>query len=633
MLPMVLVLIFVGLFVWWAQLNDERQRSAFQSILMIDAQSVQTQLAARQDFERAKLHEAADRLGKAGFAGDDQLQSMPEVVAGLDRLWNRLVWIDEDMRVVARTSRVAKALKPATDGLRIEAAGQADHFVASVVRADGQPAGRLLARYDITELLQGTDLAWLNRRYQVDFVTDLGEVIATTANTNAARHPEATPFEIPITAFKDTTLRLTPFESPVSWHHSATTLALLGGLLLLGVGASHRLRREMIRVANAVLVAKTEAVWRQSMEDSALVGLRARDLEGRILYVNRTLCEMVGYTRDELVGLLPPLPFWPPEAIDDLMARNMDTLAGASPTEGFETRWKHSDGHFVDVVVFESPLVNVKGRHIGWMGSIVDVSERKRLQENERRHLEAMAQHARLNDLGLIASELAHELNQPLTSITSYAAGLNIALSKRLPNEQELLDALNAVQRNAKKAGDIVNWIRGQTSRTIAPRLPCDLNAVVSDALEPRLHQIRRLNIQVHQNLAPQLPQMVVDRIGLEQLISNLVRNAIDALAEKTGDRCIHIETHQLQNDAGESVKAYVLVRDNGPGLQGRTIDTLCSTFYSTKKNGMGLGLGICRAIAEAHGGTLGAQDALSGGAEFVLTIPVSNNISQEETV
>jgi two-component system sensor histidine kinase DctS len=152
------------------------------------------------------------------------------------------------------------------------------------------------------------------------------------------------------------------------------------------------------------------------MEDSALVGLRARDTEGRILYVNKTLCDMVGYRAEELVGVLPPLPFWPPEAVGALMASNLNTLAGAAPATGYETRWRHRDGHAVDVVIFESRLVDGEGRHIGWMGSIVDIGERKRLEDLERRHTEVLAQHARLNDLGLIASELAHELNQPLGS-------------------------------------------------------------------------------------------------------------------------------------------------------------------------------------------------------------------------
>jgi two-component system sensor histidine kinase DctS len=617
-----LALVFVALIAYWAESNDADERASFQHTLLADAQSVQAQLTGRQEMERSKLKEIASRLSDRRSAGDATLKALPEVVAGLDRLWNRIVWIDADSQVIARAAREASAQNNVREGLRIQSTGQAEHLMADVHGMDGKPDGKLLARYEITDLLQSTDLVWLNRRYQVDFLSDLGEVIATTATD---RHPEGARFETPLAAFKDTTLRLTPHESPASWRTNNRTLTLLGGLLLLGGAASQLLRREMLRVARATTRAQTEAAWRQSMEDSALVGLRARDPAGRILYVNKTLCDMVGYSREELVGLIPPLPFWPPEAKDVMMARNLDTLAGDSSTDGYETRWTHRDGHSLDVMIFESPLVNAEGVRFGWMGSIVDISERKLLEDKERRHVEAMAQHARLNDLGLIASELAHELNQPLTTIASYSAGLQIALKKRLPDDTDLVTAVEAVDRNAKKAGDIVNWIRRQTSPSKPVRAACDLNLVTTESLEQRKRQILRAHIQVHLQLAPDLPLVTMDRIGVEQVIANLVRNAADALALQDGERTIWVQTRFNSSNSQSEASVEVLVRDNGPGLQGRSIETLCSTFYSTKERGMGLGLGICRGIAETHGGRLGAHDADNGGAEFSFSLPVSS--------
>jgi two-component system sensor histidine kinase DctS len=622
LLPMVLALAFVGLIAYWAEVNDANDRAAFQNTLVADSQSVEAQLIGRQDTEKAKLSEVARRISRYRGAGDAALQSLPEVVAGQDRLWNRLVWIDEDKRILARSIRPASAAIRSADGLQVASAvGQADHFVVAVRLPDGRPDGQLLARYEITDLLKSTDLAWLNRRYQVDFLSELGEVIATTANP--ARVPHGARYERPLAAFKDTTLRLTPYEPLAAWRKNSKTVALLAALLLLGAAASQLLRREMARVARAVRGAQTEAAWRQSMEDSALVGLRARDPSGRILYVNKTLCDIVGYSREALVGLMPPLPFWPPDATDAMMARNQNTLAGQSSADGFESRWRHQDGRMVDVMVFESPLLDSTGAPIGWMGSIIDISARKALEEKERRHVEAMAQHARLNDLGLIASELAHELNQPLTTITSYSAGLNIALKKQLPQATDLLAAVDAMHRSAKKAGDIVNWIRRQSSRSEPVRRECDLNALLTESVAQRQRQIARNHIQVHWQLDPALPRVWLDRIGVEQLISNLLRNAGDALAETDGVRNLWLQTCLVAGtDAGPG-RVRLAVRDNGPGLQGRTIDMLCSTFYSTKANGMGLGLGICRAIAESHGGELSAHDAPCGGAEFCFSLPL----------
>jgi two-component system sensor histidine kinase DctS len=623
-----MALIFVGLIVYWAKINDALEQAAFQNTITADAQSVEIQLLSRQDSERTKLREVASKLAMNPHVTEGVLPNFPEVASGLDRLWNRLVWIDGDNQVIGRVSRKHSLHNTMIDNLKIQSNGQAEHFVVTVPSANGSAAGQLLARYEITDLLQSTDLAWLNRRYQVDFLSELGEVIATTAMSG--KLTLGVKYEKPLTSFKDTTLRLTPFEALASWHSNSRTLALLGGMLLLGGAASQLLRREMSHVSKAIATSQTEAAWRQSMEDSALVGLRARDPSGRILYVNKTLCSMVGYSREELIGLIPPLPFWPPDAIDGMMARNMNTLAGEAPTGGYETRWKHRDGRFLDVMIFESPLVNSDGIPIGWMGSIVDISERKSLEEKERLHVETMAQHARLNDMGLIASELAHELNQPLTAIASYSAGLDIAIQKQLPGSTDLIDAVEAIHRNAKKAGDIVNWIRQQSSRSASMRVEYDLNTLVADSLEQRKRQIERKRVHVHLALASGLPVVRIDRIGIEQVVANLVRNAADAMEGHNDVRTIRVSTKQIMELSTSESMLEVSVRDSGVGLRGKTIDMLCSTFYSTKTNGMGLGLGICRAIVESHGGKLRAEEVPDGGAEFSFTIPVSMHSNEK---
>jgi two-component system sensor histidine kinase DctS len=255
------------------------------------------------------------------------------------------------------------------------------------------------------------------------------------------------------------------------------------------------------------------------------------------------------------------------------------------------------------------------------MGSIIDISERKRLEEKDRHHTETMAQHARLNDMGLLASELAHELNQPLTTIVSYSAGLNMALKKVPSLDPEVSAAVDEVNRHARKAGDIVNWIRRQTSRSEPVRKPCDLNAIVSDVLALSMRQIQRVNARLILDLDSRTPEVMADRIGIEQVITNLVRNAADALVTCAGDRVIRVAS-VVQRDGGNNhPTVQVSVSDNGPGLQGRTIDMLCTTFYSTKSEGMGLGLGICRSIVESHGGTLVAEEAPGGGAQFRFTL------------
>ena len=579
LLPGALALVFVAMMAGWAQYNDAQAHKIYQQTLVADTMSVEAQLTGRQDMEKVRLNDVANRLPVGSKDPGAALARMPEVVAGLDRLWNRLVWLDEKNQVVARAERNAPIAANVGDELRVQSRGQADHYVAPVLDAQGANGGKLLARFDITDLLQSTDLVWLSRRYEVNFISELGEVIATTASP--AKRPNGVGYEKPLAGFKDTTLRLTPFDAPETWTQHPKTLALLGGLLLLGIAASVLTRHEMRLVTRANAETQTEIAWRQAMEDSALVGLRARDADGRVLYVNKTLCDMVGYNRAELVGLKPPLPFWPPDAVDAMMARNLNTLAGGAPKTGFETRWRCRDGRLIDVMIFESRLVNANGKHIGWMGSIIDISERKRLEEKDRQHGEALAQHARLNDMGLLASELSHELNQPLTTILSYSAGLNLSLKQMDGVDPDDLVAMNEIIRHAGKAGEIVNWIRRQASRSEPVRKHFDLNAVISDVLKLRERHIHRANATLLRDLSASAVGVIADRIGMEQVISNLVRNAADAVNGQAGGGRVSIATQVLEGNGEADQRVQVTVQDNGPGLQGRTIDMLSTTSVS----------------------------------------------------
>lgn len=617
LLPFLTAAGFALLVVAWASSIDADEREAFRRTLEADVASVEAQLSARQDVERARLREVVAQLPRPDAASDASLAQVPGVPAGLQRLWNRLIWLDADQQVLARADRRGSPGSETRPDLLIRSRGQAQHLRVEVPGAGSAQAGWLLARYELSDLLGSTDWVWLNRRYEVEFLSDLREVIATTAGRHGV--PGQVAFERKLAGAGDVSVVLRPFLVPLPWWQRTQTLLLLAGLLVLGAAGSWLLRGQMQRVQRAVISARHEAAWRQSMEDSALVGLRARDLEGRILYVNRTLCEMVGYSREELVGLLPPLPFWPADAIDAMMARNLDTLAGGAPASGYETRWIHRQGASLDVMIFESRLFDAAGHHVGWMGSIVDISARKQLEERERRHLEQIAQHARLNDLGLMASQLAHELNQPLTAVMGYSAGLLKWVRTHVGSDVAVLEAAGQVQEQARRAGDIVNWIRRQTQRQEPQRKPEDLNGVVRAVCDLRSAVMRRQGVAVRCEPAPQLPAVPMDRVGIEQVLTNLLRNAADALASQAGPRTVTVRTG-LGDDC-----AWVDVTDNGPGVQGLSLEALCAPFYTTKDKAtsMGLGLGISREIVEAHGGALSVEPAPAGGARFRFTLPV----------
>ena len=615
-LPLLVAAAFTAVLVAWAVLRDADATRARHLALQADALSVEAQLRARLDVESARLRGVAARLPDAARLSREEadrlLAGLPEVGAGLERLWRSLVWLDGDNRLVASVERAARA-----DG----ALGTTLHLsVPAGASAPGGGAathpGRLVARYDPAELLRSGDFWWLALQYEVSLVTPLGEVIASTSAPGqravGERHEKL--FE-PIT---DATLRLTRRVAAPAWWSDERLLLLAGALLGLSAAASLGLRRQMHRTERAERDARQEASWRRAMEESALVGLRARDLDGRILHVNKTLCEMVGYSREELVGLVPPLPFWPPEGMDELMTRNRSTLQGRAPREGYETRWRHRDGRAIDVMIVESPLIDGQGRHVGWMGSFVDVTERKRLESVERRQNEAIAQRERLTTLGEIASTLAHELNQPLTSISAYGTGLAHVLRERGQADPEVQAALDTMVAQVGQAGRIVRRIRERLTRREPLFESVDLHEVVRDAMVLQRRRLAEARVALDLALGDGPAPVCADRVGLEQVLTNLLRNAVDALAGQDGARRITVSTSLAEG------QVRVSVRDTGPGLQGRRIEQLCASFYSTKPEGMGLGLAICRSIVEGHGSVLEAQDHPAGGASFGFALPLA---------
>ncbi|HEY9026516.1 MAG TPA: ATP-binding protein, partial [Burkholderiaceae bacterium] len=289
-----------------------------------------------------------------------------------------------------------------------------------------------------------------------------------------------------------------------------------------------------------------------------------------------------------------------------------------APREGFEARWQHSSGRPVDVMVFESPLVDAAGRQIGWMGSILDITERKRMEERERRQVETLAHNARLTMLGEVASTLAHELNQPLTAIASYNAGITNSLSKLGVQDELVLGALQRLGQQAQHAGRIVARIREFLTRREPRHERCDLHEVILAALELLTRDCQRRGVTLDVHLAPGVPAVLADAVLIEQVVINLVRNAADALQAREAGRRIAVSSRV----AGDFVR--VDVRDNGPGLAGLRVEQLCAPFYSTKADGMGMGLAICRSIVEAHQGVLDADEAPGGGALFSFSLPLT---------
>jgi len=613
LLPLVLSLLLVGAVLLWLRQAEQHDRDEQRQELISDALSLESQIESRIEAERQRLVDLAKRID-AGGIGAGSFVGMPEVLEGLHRFWVSITWLDAGNRQVAQLPD-QRPLPEAARRPNAPSTGLSAHLAAPL--ASG---GALVARYSPTDMLRQNVPWWLARKYDVRLVDSVGNVIATSFEGPEPANREAYRVSMSPT-ISDTYLELIARDRIKPWYRTLP-VAMIAGFVVLIVLSTAMLRRQMREVSHAEEAWRTEAAWRSAMEDSLTVGLRARDLDGRLVYVNRTLADMVGYKPEELVGRMPPMPYWPPDSIETTMQRHLRNMAGHAPREGYEATWCHRDGHRFEVMIFEAPLVDAHGRHIGWMGSILDITERKRLEERERRQTETMAHHARLTMLGEVASTLAHELNQPLTAIASYNAGVLNSLQRQPEPDPVVLRALQRLGEQAAHAGAIVQRIREFLTRR-EPRLEdCDLNAVVRGALDILRRELDRHDVDVELRLDERLGHIVADRILIEQVAVNLIRNAMDALAGPGGraaERRIGIVTSRSADDRFVRLD----VRDNGPGLQGQRIDALCAPFYSTKSEGMGMGLAICRSIIEAHHGVFDASDARGGGACFSLTLPV----------
>jgi len=577
--------------------------------MIADALSAEAQLRAQIEFERSALEQLARRL-PAMERTSAALLGAPEVSQGLRRMWLSVTWLDAKSRIIAQAPEV---------NAEPNRAGMSFHLSASL----GEE--RLVMRYSAAQLLRKGAPWWLVRKYELELI-DLSEQVLASVDDLPLRPdvPGQESYRVALGGnLPGAYLELTLREPALPFWRTLPLVLIAGFLALMGV-ATYLLRRQVRHITAAETAWRTEAGWRRAMGDSALVGLRARDAEGRILYVNRTFCEMVGLQAEQLVGLTPPMPYWPPDAHEEVMLRHQRNLAGHAPRQGYEAVWCHSDGHQIPVMVFESPLIDAQGQQSGWMGSIIDITERKELQAREHRQAQAMAHQARLTTLGEVASALSHQLNQPLTAIIGYNAGLQRMLGQAPDTPPAILSALKQQGEQAAEAGKIVRRIREFLTRRSPQREPCDLAALARRAVGLVQRDLQDQQIQVLWALADELPWVDADPVLVEQVLINLVRNAADALASgplsgASAERLVRVI---VAPDGPQTVR--LAVEDNGSGLQGRAVEHICAPFYSTKASGMGMGLAICRSVIEAHHGSMNAGVSEWGGARISFTLPAA---------
>ena len=343
---------------------------------------------------------------------------------------------------------------------------------------------------------------------------------------------------------------------------------------------------------------------------------------GRTHMVDERLRAMIGIPEDH--GDSRVREFWRahihPEDLPRVLQKSQDHLGGTGDRVADEYRFRHPTRgeiwfHHVARVVER----DATGRAVRTVGVIQDITERKAAEQEARRAQEELAHAARMSMLGELAASLAHELNQPLAAILSNAQAARRFLAAPEPDLREIGSILDDIVRDDKRAGEVIHHLRAmlQKKGSVAAE-PLDLNELVRGTAKLAQGELVGRDIGLELNLAPELPAVRAGRVEMQQVLLNLMVNAMDAMRDQpAGRRFIRIQTVA----AGDRVR--VALRDHGEGIAEKAMADIFRPFFTTKSHGMGMGLSISRSLVEAHGGALWAENAADGGAVFWIEMPV----------
>jgi PAS domain S-box-containing protein len=356
-------------------------------------------------------------------------------------------------------------------------------------------------------------------------------------------------------------------------------------------------------------------------------GVNITDADARMLFVSDRFCEMTGYAREELVGRTGEM-LTVPEMQEAWRESHRTRESGRA--ESHALMLKRKDGQLLHVWISPKPQFDHAGNYAGSLNVVLDVTDRRRAEDSARSHLEQLAHVARVASMGEMASAIAHEINQPLTAIANYAnASLRLLRAGKLSAE-ETVDTMQRLATEAERAGAVVRKMRGFVRSEEGHLQAIGVEEMFADVLRLTRAEAAQYEVEVSAAGASDLPHVLADAIQIEQVLLNLVRNALEAIhaaaidAVESGERRVILSAHRAAEDMIE-----IEVRDTGPGLSAAAVEKVFEPFYTTKNEGIGIGLALSRSIVDAHGGRLWA-DANEPGAVFRLTLPIAESAHAE---
>jgi len=360
--------------------------------------------------------------------------------------------------------------------------------------------------------------------------------------------------------------------------------------------------------------------------DADIIGIIIWNLEGRFLEANDAFLRMTGYDREDLAsGRLNRMDLTPAEW-RDRDARTAAELKMMGTVQPFEKEYFRKDGSRLPVLS-GGTLFEASGDQ--GVSFVLDLTERKRAEaearESERRYRETLMElaHAnRVTTMGQLTASIAHEVNQPITATVMNAEAALRWLGAQPPDLEEVREALGLIVEDGTRAGNVIGGIRALIKKVPRRQACLDINEAIREVIALTRGEAAKTGVSVQTDLADGLPPICGDRVQLQQVILNLIINAIEAMSGiAETPRALLISTGRAEQGG-----VFVAVRDSGPGLDPASLEHLFNAFYTTKSGGMGMGLAICRSIIEAHEGRLRASANEPRGAVFQFTLPLQRD-------
>ncbi|TCK84330.1 ATP-binding sensor histidine kinase [Paraburkholderia sp. BL9I2N2] len=373
-------------------------------------------------------------------------------------------------------------------------------------------------------------------------------------------------------------------------------------------------------------LAQREAKIRR-LVDSNIIGICISRRNGDIVEANDAFLKIVEYDREDLVaGRVRWIDLTTPGSLERT-AHALVELESAGTIQPFEKDYFRKDGSRVPVLVGVAAFDEERDQLVAF---VINLTERKRaeeqVREGERRYREVQSELAHANrvaTMGQLAASIAHEVNQPITATVTNAAAALRWLHAQPPDVEEVRQALSRILNDGNRAGDVIGRIRELIKKAPPRKERVVINEAIREVIELTCREAAKNGVSIQTQLAGGLPFIEGDRVELQQVLLNLIVNAIEATSDVSGG-----VSEVLISTGADAGCVRVAVRDSGPGLAAENVERVFAPFYTTKPTGLGMGLSICRSIIEAHGGRLWASANVPCGAIFQFTVPAHSTHS-----